>query len=249
MCMIIVKEEGRKIPQNFNERLSYCYQKNPHGIGIAFRRKDYNKIFIKKFKKLKHLKKWIKKNVKEEDLLIIHFRFASVGKISTENTQPFPIEKNPTKLSAEEIVCDRCIAHNGTIGNLGNEEYSDTRELAQILSFIPTFQKKEIQKLIKLAVGYSRIVILEKNFPPIYIGNWEEENKIKYSNKKYKKEEKTISIYPHRSYYSDINYDYYLYLRKRCEKCHKVTDNFYYHDKKILCRECWEKEWERSWKK
>lgn len=66
------------------------------------------------------------------DSFALHFRLATHGKLSLENLHPFNIQESTW------------LMHNGIISGLGNERFSDTYELAEILSELPIFKREQL---------------------------------------------------------------------------------------------------------
>jgi len=267
MCMIIVKEHGVELPSNFDSTLEYCYQRNSDGMGIALKKKNSKKIYINKtFKKLKHLKKFIKRNVNKEDFLIIHFRLASKGNKSAYfNRHPFPVTNDIRKLTKLELECDMIVAHNGTISNFGDHTFSDTFKFVEEILGDPVIKatimtNKAVQKLVKETIGSSRMIILSSRTKnALYFGSWEKEDGIKYSNSNYKKREVKIKVFSH--YYNFYD-DYYRYLyddeyfydtkerttvkqNKRklylCDICKEAVDSVYLTELGEICKKCYDK--------
>ena len=84
MCLLIFKPAGKAIPDSF---LKTAAEKNPHGCGIAFAKE--NKIVVEKSSRwgAGEIINVLEKNIEHPS--IIHFRFATHGSQSKENTHPF----------------------------------------------------------------------------------------------------------------------------------------------------------------
>ena len=261
MCMAIAKMKGVEIPKNFEERLDYSHSHNPDGMGIAYTKG--NKVYIKKdFRKLKHLKKFIRRNIKKEDALLVHFRRASAGNVSMVNRHPFPIPFS----EALETTADMAVVHNGTIHQLGDKVHSDTYLFSKDFLSDPLLRNNlehpPIYKLIKKFIGSSRLAILTPE-KIIFWGEWVEEDKIKYSNRGYKhyevvapigfgdyyyywdyKEPKKEKHWWQKSY--DNTWQHILDKNKKeddafyCQVCGKKTLAIYGKNGKWLCHSCYE---------
>lgn len=114
MCVIIVKQLGRKVPNEVLETSSFI---NPHGLGV---------MWLDTFEVTYH--KSSQYGVLDTDRpYIAHFRYATIGAINKENTHPFACGNNP----------DEWLMMNGTINKLGNKHMSDSKHLAINLGKIP----------------------------------------------------------------------------------------------------------------
>lgn len=119
-----------------------------------------------------HLTKFITalKKVPEGSPTMIHFRWASVGKINKENCHPFHINEH------------HAMVHNGTIPGMGNDECSDSRYFNdeilrplfnQVGTDIPLESPNgnfHLRYLIAGAIGASRMVILREDGQRMIIG-------------------------------------------------------------------------------
>ena len=104
MCIIIIKQKGKKVPQEVAKTSAKI---NPHGLGI---------IWLDTFEVSYH-KSAEFKVLESQRPYIAHFRYATVGAINKENTHPFRCGKNQNEW----------LMMNGTIQGLGNAQMSDSR--------------------------------------------------------------------------------------------------------------------------
>jgi len=183
------------------------------------------------------------------------------------NRHPFPITNDIRKLTKLELETDMVMAHNGTISGFGDHTFSDTFKFVEEVLGDPVIKatimtNKAIQKLVKEAIGTSRMIILSsRSKNALYFGSWEKEDGIKYSNSNYKKREVKIKVFPH--YYNFYSDDYYRYLygyeeyfydtkekatvkqNKRkyylCDICKDITDTVYLTELGELCKKCYDK--------
>ncbi len=114
MCIIIIKQKEQSLPR---EVLESSARINPHGLGVLYldtfkveyhQSQDYKVLFTKR-------------------PFIAHFRLATIGKITKENTHPFVCG----------VKTDELLFMNGTIPSLGNKHKTDTQHLADNLGRIP----------------------------------------------------------------------------------------------------------------
>ncbi len=124
MCVIIIKQKGKDVPR---EVLKTSARINPHGLGI---------VWLDTFKVSYH-----KSN--EYSLLnttrpyIAHFRYATIGRVCKENTHPFVCGNNK----------DELFMMNGTVKGYGDENMTDTEDLAIQLGKTPRHTwKKSLSK-------------------------------------------------------------------------------------------------------
>ena len=124
MCVIIIKQKGKKFPQEVAKTSSRI---NPHGLGI---------IWLDTFEVTYH-KSAEYKVLFTDRPFIAHFRYATVGAINKENTHPFRCGANKQEW----------LMMNGTIRGLGNANKSDSRVLAENLGKVPRHKwKKELEQ-------------------------------------------------------------------------------------------------------
>lgn len=158
MCLIILKTPDGNVTKDI---LKQAFINNPNGVGIAYT--NYNNIIVEKnlhrmneFEKFYiHYQEFEKRAKALNSNLLIHFRYATQGKINTDMCHPFEVYKG--------LV----FAHNGIIfGNeYKNNLYSDTYLYNEkVLKKLPKefYLNKGIIKLIKKDVGdYNKLVFLD----------------------------------------------------------------------------------------
>ena len=120
MCVIIIKQKGKRIPREVAKTSSEI---NPHGLGI---------VWLDTFEVSYH-KSTAYSLLDTERPFIAHFRYATIGAINRENTHPFRCGSNKQEW----------LMMNGTIKNLGDDKKSDSRVLAENLGEIPRHKWKQ----------------------------------------------------------------------------------------------------------
>jgi len=124
MCVIIIKQKGKHVPQEVAKTSARI---NPHGLGV---------IWLDTFEVTYH-KSAEYKVLDTKRPFIAHFRYATIGAINKENTHPFRCGSNKQEW----------LMMNGTISKLGDQKKSDSRVLAENLGDIPRHKwKKELEQ-------------------------------------------------------------------------------------------------------
>lgn len=175
MCLIICKKSGVTLDR---EELSNAMESNPDGVGIAFPEQD--KVAIRKgFWNIEKLDEEL--SAVEHLPVLIHFRLATHGGETLDNTHPFQLNNG------------WAMAHNGIISNIKAEQgESDTRafirhwvnpivEKHSVLEW-----KKEIEEFIGL--GNKLAFINPKGEFSIFnekAGHWRQKDGCWYSNSTY----------------------------------------------------------------
>jgi len=144
MCQIIVKPKEKEV--DFN-KLCKTEKFNSDGYGLSwycekdglqtFRTMDFDKFQA------------VAKTLKEHDA-VLHLRKTSKGETTIAYTHPFEV---PTGV----------MFHNGTIFGLGDNEVSDTAELADILMECEYDSIGDIRPLLETIIGnkYNKLVFQE----------------------------------------------------------------------------------------
>lgn len=156
MCVIIVKDNKKKINQDI---LKSSSRLNPDGLGVVWL-DDYSVEYFKSYRY---------KVLNTTRPFIAHFRYATKGKVSLENTHPFVCGEN----------CDELLMMNGTIPELGNDKVCDTKVLAEILGTLPRHTwKAELEKHI---CRFVTINIKRKTYEIYNRDMWIEHEDVLYS--------------------------------------------------------------------
>lgn len=225
MCVIVSKEKNVKLPSK--KILKTCFDNNPDGAGLMYV-KD-NKVVIDKgymtfnsfYKRIKQLKKEFNSDLTDK-AIVFHFRIGTSGGNIKENTHPFPISSDIKDLKALHINTDIAVAHNGIISGYVYDTLSDTQNfikdfLEPLKELNKNFYKNDkILNIIDKELG-GKLTILDTKENITYIGSFETENGVKYSNSTYKTSRYSYSSskfttynYPsYNKYDYDDYYDYY----------------------------------------
>jgi gamma-glutamylaminecyclotransferase len=144
MCLIIIKnnKQGKFFTEN---QLSTIARENPDGLGIAY----LDTGEVKKYDSSQYDKLLVNRP------FIAHFRYATKGYICKENTHPFKIGSTHFYLF-----------QNGTNKNLGDNQKTDTENLADILANIPFSNWLGV-----LSITDSRYIIFDAKQKTYFIAN------------------------------------------------------------------------------
>lgn len=197
MCIIVAKDKKSKLPSM--DTLETCFNHNSDGAGIMY--VDKGQVVIDKgFMTFKELKKRLEVLYKKFDnfknkALVMHFRIGTSGTNTRENTHPYCISDNYKELHKTKVLCDLGVVHNGIINQYtpikNKHNTNDTQEfimkyLTPIYNHYKTFYKNKYILEGLEDITNSRLVFLDTNENLYYVGDFVEENGVKYSNTSYK---------------------------------------------------------------
>lgn len=209
MCIIIAKDKKGKLPSM--DTIETCFNNNSDGAGLMY--VDKGQVVIDKgYMNFKELKKRLevlykKFNDFEGKSLVIHCRIGTSGTNTKENTHPYCISGNYKDLHRTKILCDLGMVHNGIINQYtpieNKHNTNDTQEfimkyLTPIYTHYKDFYKNKYILEGLSDITNSRLVFLDTKDNLYYVGDFIEDNGVKYSNGTYKP-------YTYKSY---TTYDY-----------------------------------------
>jgi predicted glutamine amidotransferase len=158
MCVIIYKQANAIVCPSV---IKYAYDNNPHGFGLMYAEDKQVKVIKGLYDLTQIYNIW--NNFLDKDIAV-HFRWATVGKISEENLHPFPL------MNKAEDKKDLYLMHNGTIRDLPfneNVDLSDTNILVNILKekikkegLFSVLSDKRLTTLGK-AIGKSKLLLMD----------------------------------------------------------------------------------------
>lgn len=186
MCLIAIKKQGSKLPKE--KHLRAAERRNPDGIGVMTWKPGEKVVRIKKdFKNVGELLEWQAANVKEEDIYVVHFRYATHGVKDAGNRHPFPVTQEKELLRKTNLSCSAAVAHNGVLSNVPRHQlYSDTQKFVLSVlgspSIINNIADRAVQLLIADFIGGDRVVVLLGDGSMYRFGNWVKKGGILYSN-------------------------------------------------------------------
>ena len=195
MCVIAVKETGDSaFPES---KMKAMFNHNSDGAGFAYVLDE--KVFVEKglmsyntFERAYALlEKRIRQAGKEiKDIpIVLHFRIGTHGPNSEGLTHPFPISHNFKHLTALDYNADIVMAHNGIINSVQPRSgWSDTQQYIKDI-LLPMAKANRhfytnpfMKEIMENTIGGSKFVFLDKSGKVSYVGDWKEQDGIKYSN-------------------------------------------------------------------
>ena len=163
MCVLIVKPAGIQMPSY--SILKQAYKANPHGCGFATKKRFYKTLNFEDF--INELNK-----VRDDEDVMIHFRYATHGSIKKSNCHPF---------KKHDVV----FAHNGIldITPIGDKTDSETAFLQVIYPIVKKYGlfSHETDEAVASVIGYSRFAILQGDNIKLY-GDYVKVKGVYYSN-------------------------------------------------------------------
>lgn len=180
MCLIIDKPENVVLPTT---HIYHAYHHNNDGFGIMWA--DRGSVHhVKGLFGINEISELFSEH--QSKSFVAHFRFATVGSVSKENSHPFQI------LEKKKNGVDLWMMHNGTLSMLDNipGNYSDTgwfveSYLKPLLSHNSSLiYDNGFQKILSSAIGRSKLVFLDSNGGVVRINSelGHQQNGIWYSN-------------------------------------------------------------------
>ena len=209
MCLIIIKENGKKLVSN--QMISEVWLDNPHGAGIIYKRNGSDIYqMIKGLMTEDDLHDTISKlKLGKKDFIAYHLRWATSGKLDAANTHPFIVHEDVGTVSSLEVHNTKktmFVMHNGVIYDLNDKKakYSDTiRFISEYLSKIPMhdlFKSPTIKALIEKFIDGSRLFLAHSRYGHTLYGTWHEHEGYLIS-KPYKEATKSSCYYTDETYW------------------------------------------------
>lgn len=174
MCIICLKPVKRAIPAP--EMITACFMNNPDGAGIMYPENGEIRI-IKGLMTIQSVFEALKAIPDPKSIpIVIHFRFATHGAKSAENTHPFPLSGDFNELRVLDHYVKSAIVHNGIMHQYGSNSasLSDSAFFAKLLSGLKT--NKAIERAIEAHKNYGKFVVMvadgEKGAEIIRVGDF-----------------------------------------------------------------------------
>lgn len=237
MCIIISKNKNCDRLPTIGE-LTNCFEYNRDGAGFMYV-SNYRVIIEKGFMKLDDFLKRFnelceKYNNFKNKSLVIHCRIGTSSGNTPENTHPYAVTTKENKLHKLYDETDLGVVHNGIISAYTPKDRSasvnDTQKfimeyLAPIYKHFKTFYKMDKFREGIRAITNSKFVFLDKFDRTYYVGDFIDENGVKFSNSTYKTYTNYFSNYNFKWKSTTKNDDYYY------------DDDYYYEEKEDVQQE------------
>ena len=193
MCIICCKKKGVAMPTE--EIIRQMWESNKDGAGVAWN--ESGTVHISKgFMSLDDLMEHLNNLNSRLDLtstpILIHFRIATHGGVTPQNTHPFPVAGRYRYMKKLTYATDIAVVHNGIIPIKADNGVSDTmtyicKKLNRIKTLNPRFyMNQKIMSQIEHDIK-SKMAFLTSDGEIYTIGNFIEENGLLYSNSSYQK--------------------------------------------------------------
>lgn len=221
MCIAILKPKGKSLSEKYLEE---SFRVNSDGAGFGFYDNNKPRIFKPYFSWKDFISDWRfarKKYDLDSRDVVLHFRIATHGGLTEENTHPFLSEKGTI------------VAHNGVISGLGDSlskgyvnktgkgwtevgsGKSDTVEfIEKYINKLPTeFWKSSVLKsLVEDRITYSKLVILSpRGWGLLNESNGHWDSGIWYSNLSYRPVVKTKYENKYSDHWNGKNSEYSVF--------------------------------------
>ena len=220
MCIIISKDKNCDRLPTIGE-LTNCFEYNRDGAGFMY--VDKRRVIIEKG--FMHLDGFInrfqelckKYNDFKQKALVIHCRIGTSSGNTPENTHPYAITTKEKRLHKLYDETDLAVVHNGIISSYTPKDrgasVNDTQKF--ILEYLAPIHKhyKTAYKMDKFRDGIksitnSKFVFLDKEERTYYVGDFVNENGLKFSNTTYKDIKTYYSNYCNWSWKKSSDYYY-----------------------------------------
>lgn len=197
MCIVVCKPKSIKLPAK--ETLEICFRRNPDGAGYMFAKDGM--VHIKKgFMTFEKFYKALMRDYDQSLSFVLHFRIGTMGGNVPQLTHPYPMSRSMDELRKTNTTCKLGVAHNGIISLTSSygydhtyvePNYNDTMKfitdyMSIIIKNSMFYKDDEKIELIERLVGSSnKFAILDGDGRITTIGNFIEEDCVKYSNTTY----------------------------------------------------------------
>lgn len=193
MCVIVLKPAGIELPSK--DMIKKYWVDNPDGAGFSVTPKGSSLTHVEKgFLTLKHFYKYLGRSVNSiDDLVVLHFRWATHGYRSAGHTHPFPVSKLRAKLEQLKYDADTVVFHNGII-KMKNQPKTWSDTMFYVGGVLAYADKLDMKKIAVQTKG-SRICIIQDGKPALLGDGWKEKDGLWYSNLSWENSKRSMVYY------------------------------------------------------
>lgn len=191
MCIIAVKKEGVKMPKE--KIIRKMFSSNSDGAGLMIKKKHDTKIrLVKGLMTIDGFLKAIASlEIEDDDIVVMHFRIATIGGKLDRLTHPFVGNADKDLCESTNYYGDElCFAHNGTLSSYSHAaktvERSDTSLFASMIMSSPVIKNnlndRVIKRLLEDYIGSgNKLAVINPNEHNVHLfGSWSSEGKKEY---------------------------------------------------------------------
>ncbi len=197
MCIICVKPQGAKLPDDATLRRMYAH--NPHGAGFMYP-DDGKVVILKGFMTCDSFLNAVHGTLDAlgaDTPLVMHMRITTHGGTCPENTHPFPLTRDMTYMRKEYCRTEIGIAHNGIIRTVTPRTNTTSDTMEYIASVLFPVWKKDHEfyrrqgtlDSIEATISGSRMAFMLASGEVVRIGTWIEHDGCWYSNDSFKEQD------------------------------------------------------------
>lgn len=233
MCIIVSKPAN--IPMVEWKTLKNCWKNNPDGGGFMYAAN--NRVYIQKgFMTWKSFRKALENLASVYSLdelpLVMHFRISTQGGVNPQNTHPFPISNDLSKLVSPKVSSTiGGMAHNGIIPKYSHygtpSAYSDTLLFVKEAVHHAIHHPRDLEntKILEALenIAKSKLAFLSPNGDIKLLGSFNTENGVSFSN---------YTWYSFKKYYysNGSSYAPYTSWYDYEDACYPYEDEYDYSD-------------------
>lgn len=234
MCIIAVKKEGVKMPKDAT--IKKMFLSNKDGAGYMIKRKADDFVTINKgFMDVDSFLKSIRdEGIKDEDIVVMHFRIATIGGKVERLTHPF-VANSDSKITESikaKIYDDLCFAHNGTLSVFSSiaskEERSDSSVFGSMILSDSFFYNNVDSPMLKIMlnkyIGESnKLAVIRPDMHKVFLfGEWSDEDRKEY---KWNEDKNTGMIYSNFTWETEQKLSFFGFNRTYLKEITRTTSS------------------------
>lgn len=195
MCILIYKPANMDLPTN--DILIECWKNNPDGFGLCFHSSNGKNVINKGILNCEQHIALIDtmREMLYDKPVILHYRMATLGSVSSGNCHPFPISPNVNDLKQTMLRTNMSVmAHNGVISQFSGIQTKN--DLSDTMMFVKRlYHLGEKDPLIQSILKLGKYCIMHPDGSVSKYGHFVEDGGIFYSNTSYKEMKSYIISY------------------------------------------------------